>query len=118
MLTAVFSVLRPGGQWRRMPHDLPQGKAGPPSCRVWRQRGGWRALPNALRTALRVALGRAAHPRAGGSGSQRVKTAGGGGARGDDGAKKLKGRTRHLSVDTQGGSEAKGIRPTGGTETE
>ena len=34
--------------------------------------------------------------------SQSVKTTGVGGSRGDDGAKKLSGRTRHLLVDTQG----------------
>jgi putative transposase len=34
--------------------------------------------------------------------SQRVKTTGGGGERGDDGAQQLKGRKRHLLVDTQG----------------
>jgi transposase len=34
--------------------------------------------------------------------SQSVKTPGGGGGRGDDGAKQLSGRTRHLLVDTQG----------------
>jgi putative transposase len=34
--------------------------------------------------------------------SQRVKTTGGGGERGEDGAKNIKGRQRHALVDTQG----------------
>jgi putative transposase len=65
--------------------------------------GTWERINRAIRERLRVRLKRDPQPSAGVVDSQSVRsTAVGGEQRGFDGGKKVKGRKRHLLVDTEG----------------
>jgi putative transposase len=100
---AIFYVLRTGCPWRYLPSNFPPWQTVFYHFRRWRLKGNWYQLFTALRVAERERVGRNAEPSAAIIDSQSVKTVEESASiSGFDAHKHIKGRKRHLLVDTLG----------------
>ena len=102
VLNSIFYILRSGCAWRMLPHDLPPWQTVYYYFRQWKGDGIWERMNQTLRTRLRIADDRESDPSAAILDSQSVKTVDVKGIRGYDAGKKVKGRKRHILVDTMG----------------
>jgi transposase len=106
-LREVFNGLRyivkTGGQWRWMPHDLPPWPMVYQQPQRWLAAGSFEAIVHDLRVLLRLAAGRWPDPTAVIYDSQTLQSTPESGAHGGyDGAKRRKGSKVHIAVDTLG----------------
>jgi putative transposase len=102
VLNTIFYLNKTGCQWAMLPRDLSPPSTANDYFNAWKADGTWQVLVDALRTQVRVQAGHDPNPSKAAIDSQTVKGSEAGGARGYDGGKKIRGRKRHLIVDSLG----------------
>ena len=102
VVDAIFYLLRTGCQWRLLPREFPVWGTVYHYFRSWSNTGVWACLQRAIYEQARAQAGRPACPSVVIMDGQSVKTTERGGVRGFDAYKRVKGRKRHILVDTLG----------------
>jgi putative transposase len=102
VLNAILYVLKGGIPWRLLPAGFPPWKTVHWIFRRWTLDKTWESLNDQLRAFVREKHQKRSRPTAAILDSQSVKSDPHGGPVGYDAAKKIKGRKRHLLVDTLG----------------
>lgn len=102
LVEACCYVLRTGCAWRLLPKGFPAWTTVYKSFARWAAAGRFEQMHDRLRAQWRERLGRHAQPTAAVLDSQATRHSPQGGEAGFDAGKKVKGRKRHLLVDTLG----------------
>jgi transposase len=102
VMNAILYIATTGCQWMQLPKDFPPCSTVQRYFYDWRDSGLLQTIRFALAMETRELEGREASPSAGVIDSQSVKTTESGGDCGYDAGKKVKGRKRHIVVDTIG----------------
>ena len=102
VVNTLLYQARTGCQWDYLPHDLLAKSTVWDYFVAWQKDGTWQHVVDTLRERIRQEAGREATPSAACIDTQTVKSTEMGGPVGYDGGKKIRGRKRHLVVDTLG----------------
>jgi transposase len=116
ILDGILYLVKCGCPWRYLPADFPHWKTVYHVFRQWISNHQWAALNDVLRTLVRETHGKCSQPTAAILDSQSVKSADHGGRVGYDAGKRIKGRKRHLLVDTLGLVLGVAVSPASTTE--
>ena len=102
LLNAIFYLTKTGCQWRNLPAHFARWPTVYHYFRLWKNSGLWEAIHTHLREFVRLVEGRKRHASAAIIDRQSVKRTETSDERGYDAGKKIKGRKRHILVDTLG----------------
>lgn len=102
VVDAILYVIKGGIHWRLLPINFPPWQTVYHIFRKWTLDHTWESINTKLRGKVRQAQGKRTRPTAAILDSQSVKSDPHGGDVGYDAAKRIKGRKRHMLVDTLG----------------